>query len=202
MLSVESLRKSFKGKTVLDGIDLRVRRGDRVGLAGPNGSGKTTFLRCVAGTVTPDAGIIMVAEHRGGTVEARALIGGAMAHEKAFYQRLSGLQNLAFYASLRWTSERKARADVASVVEELGISHFVKDRVNIYSSGMCQQLGVARALIGNPAILILDEPTRSLDDEAAARLWAAVNRRPEASLLIASHRASDLERCGSRLDFA
>ena len=202
VLRVKALSKSFGGKPILDGIDIRLGPGDRLGLSGPNGSGKTTLLRCLSGTVAPDEGTVDIGGFPGGSVAARSLTGVALAHEKAFYQRLSGLQNLSFYATLRWRTTREARADIQSLVEELEIGHFVRDRVDRYSSGMLQQLGLARSLTAGPALLILDEPTRSLDSDAMDRMWDAIDRRPELSIVLASHRQSDLDRCPLRIDLS
>jgi len=202
VLDVEGLTKAFGEKRVLEGVTARLRAGDRLGLSGPNGSGKTTLLRCIAGTVTPSAGTVTIAGHPAGSMAARGVTGGALAHERAFYQRLSGLENLLFYASLRVSGERDARASVASLVEELELADFVKERVDRYSSGMFQQLGLARALLGEPRLLILDEPTRSLDTGAVERLWAALDRRPNVSVVMASHRTSDLDRCSQRMDLS
>jgi ABC-type multidrug transport system ATPase subunit len=202
VLEVDGLSKTFGEKTVLKGITTRLRAGDRLGLSGPNGSGKTTFLRCVAGTVTPSSGTVTILGHPGGTTSAQRAIGGALALERAFYQRLSGWKNLMFYAALRTRSDRAAREDVESLVDELELAPFIRERVDRYSSGMCQQLGLARALLGSPALLILDEPTRSLDTEAVGRFWKAIDARPSVTVLIASHRNSDLDRCSQRIDLS
>ena len=199
-LEVEGLEKSFGTKRVLNGVDATLRTGERLGLSGPNGSGKTTLLRCIAGTIAPDSGSVRVAGFPGGSTEAAAAIGVTLAQDKAFYLRLSGLNNLRFYASLRWKTRRQAHADVAALVEELEIGAFVRERASKYSSGMMQQLGLARALVGKPALLLLDEPTRSLDHDAIGRLWRALDRRPEVTVVMASHRRSDLERCDRHLE--
>lgn len=200
LLTVRSLAKSFGHKTVLDGVSVELGAGERLALAGPNGSGKSTILRCIAGTVTPSSGSVAVGGFVAGTIEARRLVGGALAQERAFYLRLSGLKNLIFYASLRGGDDERPEREVAAIVEELEIGTFIRERVDRYSSGMAQQLAVARALLGRPALLLLDEPTRSLDEGAVARLWAALERRPEAALVIASHRPDDLARCPARMD--
>jgi ABC-2 type transport system ATP-binding protein len=130
------------------------------------------------------------------------MTGVAFAQEKAFYQRLSGWNNLMFYASLRTPSAAAAKRTVQGLVDELQLAEFIHERADRYSSGMVQQVALARALLGEPALLILDEPTRSLDTAAMARLWDALERRPALSLMIASHRPSDLERCTLRIDLS
>jgi ABC-type multidrug transport system ATPase subunit len=157
-------------------------------------------VRIAAALILPEAGTIRVAGFDAGSLEARASIGATVSHEKAFYQRLSGVQNLLFYASIRCRTDREARARVSSLVEELEIDGFVRERADRYSSGMMQQLGVARALIAEPVLLLLDEPTRSLDDNAVGRVWAALDRRPDVAVVVASHRRSDLDRCSQRLE--
>lgn len=201
-LEVLDLGKAFGPKTVLSDIRMRLGPGDRMGLSGPNGSGKTTLLRCIAGTVTPTTGAVTVDGHPGGSLAARARTGVATAHETAFYQRLTGLRNLLFYASLRASSASEARREVDALVEELEIGSFVRERVDRYSSGMSQQLAVARALLGEPALLILDEPTRSLDADAEERFWRTIDARPEVTLVIATHQKSDLARCSHRIDLS
>jgi ABC-2 type transport system ATP-binding protein len=202
VLEVHGLGKRFGSKRVLGGIDVRLRAGERLGLSGPNGSGKTTLLRCVAGTVTPSEGTVTVAGHPGGSIGARGVVGVALAQEKAFYQRLSGWKNMMFYASLRTRTDVAARNDVRGLVDELQLADFIHERVDRYSSGMCQQVGLARAMLGSPLVLILDEPTRSLDKGAIERLWTALDRRPSLAVLIASHRATDLDRCSQRIDLS
>lgn len=202
VLDIRSLNKRFGDKHVLRDIEIALHPGDRLALSGPNGSGKTTLLRCIAGTLTPTSGTVAVAGWPSDTIAARAVTGAAVAHEQAFYQRLSGLKNLMFYAALRTRTDREARLLVESLVEELHLGAFVQDRVDRYSSGMLQQLGVARALMGEIRLLILDEPTRSLDSSAVATFWEAVERRPQTAVVIASHHLSDLERCPRRLDLS
>ena len=116
------------------------------------------------------------------------------------YKR-QGADNLLFYSRLRAASARAARVDVDAIADELEIGHFLRQRVNSYSTGMVQQLGFARALLGSPELLLLDEPTRSLDEGAVGRLWGALDRRSETALLIATHRQEDVERCDDEIRF-
>jgi ABC-type multidrug transport system ATPase subunit len=194
------MSRGFGAHEVLRAVDFMVEPGGRVALRGPNGSGKTTLLRCIAGTVEPSGGRILVGGHEAGTVQARRLLGASLSQERSFYQRLSGYTNLVFFARLRYAGRRRAAAAVDSLIEELEIGEIAGERVDRCSTGMVQQLAFARALIGEPALLLLDEPTRSLDEDAAGRLWGALERRPGTALVIATHSDADSSRCHERLD--
>jgi ABC-type multidrug transport system ATPase subunit len=200
ILSVERLSRRFGPHEVLRAVEVTLEQGERLALRGPNGSGKTTLLRCIAGTLEPSEGRVLVGGHEAGTVEARHLLGASLSQERSFYQRLSGQMNLVFFARLRYPDEGRAVAAVDSVVAELEIREIAGERVDRCSTGMVQQLALARALLGEPALLILDEPTRSLDDDAVGRLWEALDRRPNAALVVATHSDADTSRCNERLD--
>jgi ABC-2 type transport system ATP-binding protein len=196
MLEIEGLCRRFGRREVVRSLDLSVKQGERIALRGPNGSGKTTVLRCIAGTVRPNAGRISICGHTPGTVEARRLVGASFSQERSFYLRLTGYDNLVFFARLRTRSKRQALARVDELQEELELHEIAPERVDRCSTGMIQQLSFARALLGEPRLLLLDEPTRSLDTEAVARLWRALDRRRERlGLVIATHRADDVDRC-------
>ncbi|HEY3106527.1 MAG TPA: ABC transporter ATP-binding protein [Gaiellaceae bacterium] len=198
ILSIEGLNRRFGEREVVHSFDLQIAQGQRVALGGPNGSGKTTVLRCVAGTLKPTAGNVEVAGHRAGELEARRLTGASLSQERSFYLRLTGRANLLFFARLRYASEREAARRVDALEEELEIRDIARQRVDRCSSGMVQQLALARALLGEPALLLLDEPTKSLDVDARGRLWAALDRRPDTAVLFASHLDEDLQHCDER----
>jgi ABC-type multidrug transport system ATPase subunit len=201
LVDVRGLVRRFGKQEVIRGLDLKLSAGTRTALVGPNGSGKTTFLRCIAGTLTPDGGEVRVGGNRAGTIDARRLVGTSLSQERSFYLRLSGRTNLRFFARLRQTRGRDARREVAELEEELELSEIASQRTDACSSGMLQQLAFARALLGRPSVVLLDEPTRSLDGQATGRIWAALDRRPQIAVLIATHRQDDLDRCDSRVDF-
>jgi ABC-2 type transport system ATP-binding protein len=201
VLSIQGLNRRFGSRDIVRSLDLSVARGERVALWGPNGSGKTTVLRCVAGTLTPTAGSVEIGGHPAGALRARRLVGASLSQERSFYLRLSGHANLMFFARLRYDGEREAAAGVSALVDELELEEIARQRADRCSSGMIQQLALARALLGDPAVILLDEPTKSLDADARGRLWAAIDRRPDAAVLFATHLDSDLEHCDERLSF-
>lgn len=201
VLRIEELGRRFGDHQVVRSLDLALEPGERIALRGPNGSGKTTVLRCIAGTLTPTAGRISVGGHPAGTLEARRLVGASFSQERSFYLRLLGHDNLVFFARLRLPDKREAERRVRALEEELELDDIVRERVDRCSTGMIQQLAFARALLGEPSLIMLDEPTRSLDEDALERVWAALDRRKErVALVIATHRADDVERCERRID--
>ena len=199
ILRIEALNRRFGEHEVIHSLDLGVASGERVAMQGPNGSGKTTVLRCIAGTLTPNSGRIDVGGHPVGAIEARRLIGASLSQERSFYLRLSGRANLLFFARLRFDSEGVAARRVGELEEELQIREITRERVDRCSSGMIQQLALARALLGEPRLVLLDEPTKSLDVDARARLWGALDRRRDAAVLFASHLDEDLVHCDRKL---
>ena len=119
ILVVESLQRRFGSRVVLPGIDFSLCRGDRLALRGPNGSGKTTILRCIAGTVTPSGGRVLVGGHPSGSQEARRALGVSLSQDRSFYLRLSGRDNLLFFAGVRGFRQPRARSLVRELEDEL-----------------------------------------------------------------------------------
>lgn len=200
ILSVHGLTRSFGDQVVVRDLDLHVGAGERVALRGPNGSGKTTILRCVTGALIPTAGEVDVAGHRAGSRAANLLLGASLSQERSFYLRLSGRDNLLFFARFRHRTNASAVAQVRALEEELEIERITAKRLDSCSTGMLQQVALARALLGEPRLLVLDEPTRSLDTDAKRRLWAALDRRSDAAVVIATHLVDDLEQCDRHVD--
>ena len=196
---LERVTRRFGPLEVLSGLDLNLEPGERTALLGPNGSGKSTALRLVAGTLEPTEGRVTVGGHPAGSIAARRLVGVSLSQERSFYLRLTGRQNLEFFARMRGMGRRAGAAAVRELEEELEVAEIATKRVDRCSTGMVQQLALARALLGKPHVLLLDEPTRSLDSGARARLWAAIDRRPELAVLIATHRDEDVDHCQARI---
>ena len=194
VIRIDGLARGFGDQMVLRDLSLNIERGERLVLHGPNGAGKTTLLRCVLGTLLPDAGSVEVAGHVAGSVAARALVGASLSQERSFYMRLTGFENLLLYARVRGLSKRTAAAHIRAIADELGLEQMTKRRADRCSTGQLQQLAFARALVGEPGAILLDEPTRSLDEAARERMWAALDRRPDAAVIVASHLDEDAGR--------
>lgn len=198
-VAVRSLTRTFGTTSVIDDLDLTLPAGERLALVGGNGSGKTTLLRCIVGSLRPTSGDVTVFGHPAGSFPAREATGCSLAQERSFYLRLSGAENLRFFARVRGLGAGEAERRIREVTDELDLGEIVKRRVDRCSTGMTQQLALARALLGRSRLLILDEPTRSLDDDAKQRLWRAIERRPGTAVVIATHQHEDVDRCSRRL---
>ena len=194
MIEINGLTRAFGDHVVLRDLSLRVEPGERLALRGPNGAGKTTLLRCILGTLLPTAGTVTVAGHLAGSVPARRLVGASLSQERSFYLRLTGFENLLFFARLRGLDKKAAATRVRELAGELELEKIAPRRTDRCSTGQLQQLAFARALVGDPRVILLDEPTRSLDEEARERMWAALTRRPNAVVVVASHLADDVDR--------
>ncbi|HEX9713098.1 MAG TPA: ABC transporter ATP-binding protein [Actinomycetota bacterium] len=192
--------KRFRGTTALDGVDLSVPRGSISVLTGANGAGKTTLLRVFATLLVPDAGTAAVA---GADVVAqpdrvRRAVGVALVNERGLYWRLSGFDNLVFFGRLDGARRADARAQARALLEQVGLGHVGDKRVAAYSAGQRQRLILARALLGAPPVLLLDEPMRGLDEEGVARVRALLRARTEAggTVLIAAPTMDGIEGLG------
>jgi ABC-2 type transport system ATP-binding protein len=157
---------------VLQDVTLHIPRGGVFGILGPNGAGKTTLLKVLAGLITPDAGGVSLegVDVTGDPDRAKTLLTYVPADERTLYWRLTGRQNLQFFAVLNEIPSRERQRRVAEVLDLVGLADSADEQVVKYSTGMKQRLAIARGLLCNPGILLLDEPTRSLDPVAARQL--------------------------------
>ena len=169
-LALHPFRRKFV--TALDGVDLTVGEGRCHCLLGPNGAGKTTLIKVLATLVLPDGGRARVCGFDVDREPARvkAAIGLAVGDERSFYWRLTGRQNLLFFAALNDMPPSSARARVEGILDLVGLAGVADMRFNTYSTGMRQMLAFARALLTDARVLLVDEPTRSLDPGSARRI--------------------------------
>jgi ABC-2 type transport system ATP-binding protein len=168
------LTKRFRSVTVLDGVDLSVTPGRLVAVTGSNGAGKTTLLRIFATLLGPDGGSASVNgfDVVGDADRVRRHLGVALVSDRGMYWRLSGERNLRFFASAIGMSKSEGLERARSVAGMLGIAEILGRPVAGYSAGQRQRLNLARALLGRPPVLLVDEPMRGLDDDGAARVRA------------------------------
>ena len=188
--------------TALDGVSLQVRRGELFGLLGPNGAGKTTLFKILSTLITPDGGVAMVdgCHVVRDAARVRRLLAPAIPEERSLSWRLTARQNLDVFAALHGLAGTAASHAVDEVLAATELTETGTKMVGQFSSGMRQRLLIARALLGRPSILLLDEPTRSLDPISARRfrtfLRDEVVRRRGCTVLLATHRAEEaLELC-------
>src|SRR5262249_39936746 len=148
----------------LRNVSFELGTGEVLGLLGPNGSGKSTTLKLVSTLLLPDSGRVTVAgfETRSSGQAVRRRVGFALASERSFFPRLSARENLEFFAALEDISRNECRASTEQALVEVGLLDAAEKLVMKFSSGMHQRLGIARALLKRPHVLLLDEPSRSL----------------------------------------
>lgn len=200
MIRIENLHKNFKGKPALCGISLQVQRGEIFGLLGHNGAGKSTTFGIMLGQVFPDRGEVFVQDVSVQRDRSRALSKiGAIFEAPGFYEYLSGWHNLEILTSY---SARVPSQKVAEVVEIVGLTKRIHDRVGTYSHGMRQRLALAQALLPDPELVMLDEPTEGLDPEGIHEIRSLIqrlNRERGLTVIFSSHLLSEVEQLCSRV---
>ncbi|MGB2631048.1 MAG: ABC transporter ATP-binding protein [Candidatus Omnitrophota bacterium] len=181
ILQIDSLTKAFPGQSspALDRIDLSIKDpGEIVCISGPNGSGKTTFLKCLAGLVTPTSGKIRIfgLDQDRHSYELKKRIGMSTDQERSFYWRLTGKENLKFFAGLHGIGGKEAEKRIHGLAETFEVTSWIDMPFSRYSTGIRQRFSLLRALIHEPSLLLLDEPHRSLDENAKSGLWDLLRR--------------------------
>jgi ABC-type multidrug transport system ATPase subunit len=197
VIETRGLTKRYEDAIVaVDGLELRVRRGEVYGFLGPNGAGKTTTLRMLLGLVQPTAGRATILGAPPGTPHGLARI-GAMVESPGFYPYLSGRDNLRVVA--RYAGIADERVD--TVLGEVGLSARAGDRFTAYSTGMKQRLGLAAALLKDPELLILDEPTNGLDPAGMAEMRSFIRSLGEGgrTVVLSSHLMAEVEQVSDRV---
>jgi ABC-2 type transport system ATP-binding protein len=180
VLKTTMLTKTVKKSVIADKINISIEKGDVYGFLGPNGAGKSTTIKMILGLVRPSSGSFVI---RGSV--------GAMVEYPSFYQNLSGRRNLEIFAS--YMSLSKDRID--EVLSLVGLINEAGKNVGKYSLGMKQRLGIARAFLGNPDIVILDEPTNGLDPEGVIEIRELIeklSRERNTTFMISSHILSEI----------
>jgi len=181
MIRVQKLTKSFGHQVALRGVDLEVPEGEFLTLFGPNGAGKTTLIRVIASLTRPTSGTVQVrGEDLSKAATALRRHVGLISHDPLLYRDLTADENLRFFAWMYDVAQTGARID--AVLAQVGLSARRRDPVRTFSRGMVQRLAIARAILHDPAIMLLDEPYTGLDLQAADMLRAVLQE------LVASNR--------------
>jgi ABC-2 type transport system ATP-binding protein len=185
----------------LKDVSFEIKKGEIFGLIGRNGAGKTTLTKIIATLVQPTGGRVSVQEFDSvaDEVKVRSLIGLATAEERSFYWRLTAEQNLIFFARLYGLKDADARKRIGEIFEQLNLNELANRRFSELSTGNKQRLAVARAILPNPPILLLDEPTRSLDPLAAQDMRDLILSFKGISILLTSHNLSEIEELCNRV---
>lgn len=185
---VEGVSKRFGRITALEGVSLSARRGEAIALIGPNGAGKTTLLKLMAGILLPDEGSVLVNGYPAHTPKAKERVGFMTPQDRGVYWRVSALDNLVFFGTLYGMTLREARRRAREVLEAVGLWERAHDRVASFSTGMMRRLELARALMHDPDVLLLDEPTSGIDIDAKAVILKRISELGrERLVVIASH---------------
>lgn len=194
VLLIENVRKIIKRKEIIKDISFSIKAGEILGFLGPNGAGKSTTLRMIVGLSTPSNGKIEICGHSitKNYVAAMSNV-GCIIEGPDLYNYMSGIDNLEMLAAM---SKGISKKNIMNAVELVGMENRIKDKVGTYSLGMKQRLGLAQALIHNPKLLVLDEPTNGLDPSGINEFRIIIKRLAtveKISVLISSHLISEVE---------
>jgi ABC-2 type transport system ATP-binding protein len=196
IVTTRDLTKKYGPRAAVDAVSLTVRRGEVYGFLGPNGAGKTTTLRILLGLIQPSSGSATVLGHEPGSRGALARV-GALVEEPGFYPYLSGRDNLRVMARYAGLDD----VAVAAALEQVDLSDRAGDKFKSYSLGMKQRLGVAAALLGEPELLVLDEPTNGLDPAGMSDMRDLVRSLAAAgqTVMLSSHLLGEVQEICDRV---
>ncbi|MBB2482059.1 ABC transporter ATP-binding protein [Bacillus sp. APMAM] len=193
-LEVKDLRKTIRKKEIIKGLSFTLYRGEVFGFLGPNGAGKTTTIRMLVGLIKPTSGTILISGKNVQTDFKEAMKNlGCIVENPELYPYLSGWENLEYFARMDPSITLNRLHEVADLV---GLTDRIHDRVGTYSLGMRQRLGIAQALLGNPHLLILDEPTNGLDPAGIREMREFIRylaKNEGLSVLVSSHLLSEIQ---------
>jgi ABC-2 type transport system ATP-binding protein len=197
----------FQKKTVmaLQGVDLRIDKGDLFGLLGSNGAGKTTLIKILCTLVLPSSGTAYIEglDVREKSREIKPKLGYVIGDERSFYWRLTGKQNLKFFAALNNIPHRQVDRTVSRLLDLVGLKGHQNKMFKEYSTGMKKMLAIARGLLTNPDILIMDEPTSGLDPLVARKIKNFIKgtlvNTEQKTVLLATHNLAEVEQLCNRI---
>jgi ABC-2 type transport system ATP-binding protein len=196
-IAIENVSKSYGKKVVLNQISLDIEEGQIYGFIGPSGAGKTTLVKMIVGMESPDDGLIRVLDEKMPNLSLLQEI-GYMAQSDALYTELTGEENLKFFASLYKLNKKEQKNRISYAADLVNLTDELNKRVAAYSGGMKRRLSLAIALIQDPKILILDEPTVGIDPELRFSIWNELLRLKKEegkTIIVTTHVMDEAERC-------
>lgn len=199
-VETEGLTKVFAHKYALNEVSLKLAKGDFLTIVGPNGAGKTTLIRCLAGLARPSSGRVLIggqdARKVGGELRRRL---GLVSHHTFLYDDLTAEENLRFYGRMYDVGRLEQR--MREVIEYVGLEHRLHDPVRTFSRGMGQRLAIARVLMHEPAVVLLDEPYTGLDEQATSMLRQLLRDMAEGqqTVILTTHNLGRALDVGDRL---
>jgi ABC-type multidrug transport system ATPase subunit len=198
IIEVKKLTKKFNNFIAVDNVSFNIKSGEIFGFLGPNGAGKTTTIKSILGLIQTNSGEIKINGYniKNKGKEAKKNI-GYLPEKVAFYDNLTAFQNLNFYAEMKNVSKEECEP----LIKEFGLEDSINKKVGKFSKGMIQRLGMARAILGNPPILILDEPTGGLDPRGVVYIRKRILEMKEkgATIFISSHILSEIQEVCDRV---
>lgn len=199
VIECKNLKKQVKNKIIVENISFSINKGDIVGLLGPNGAGKTTIIKLILGLIKISEGTVFINGYNIETDFVKAIDKvGAIVESPDLYMYLSGYDNLKITANNYKNISKNRILEVAKIV---GLENRIKDKVSTYSLGMRQRLGIAEAIINNPELLILDEPTNGLDIEGTIEMRNLIKSLSNhgIAILISSHNLTEIDNLCNRI---
>ncbi|MFC0560913.1 ABC transporter ATP-binding protein [Halalkalibacter alkalisediminis] len=203
MLETEELKKVFKGRTAVGGVSFYMDKGESVGLLGPNGAGKSTIISMISSLLKPTSGDVRL---HGKSVmknpgEIRRVL-GVVPQEIALYEELTAFENLKFFGRIYGLKGKELEKRIQEVLELVGLTDRQKEMIKTYSGGMQRRINIAAAMLHDPEILIMDEPTVGIDPQSRSHILEMVrdlNREKGLSVLYTSHYMEEVERLCDRV---
>ncbi|ANS75539.1 ABC transporter ATP-binding protein [Paenibacillus yonginensis] len=196
VLSARQVNKNFSGKTILDAIHLEINPAEIFGLLGPSGSGKTTLVKLLAGIDVPTSGEIRLL---GTLLPKRAMLQqiGYMAQADALYQELTARENMEFFAALYGLKGKRCLDRITETAELVGLSEHLSKKIWQYSGGMKRRLSLAIALLHEPPVLLLDEPTVGIDPMLRRSIWAELRTLAQqgTTVVLTTHVMDEADKC-------
>lgn len=196
LIDMQHVIKRFGDQTVLRDVNMTLHAGEIVGLIGPSGAGKSTMIKTLLGMEKADGGMARVLDTQ---MPNRELLGrlGYMAQSDALYESMTGRENLTFFGSMRGLKKAQLATEIAHVAKVVDLTEYLAKRVSGYSGGMKRRLSLAIALLGNPELLILDEPTVGIDPALRRQIWTELKqlRASGQGILITTHVMDEAELC-------